>query len=191
NAHPHSDCTGDFVVVHNGIIENHAVLRRRLIEAGHRFTSETDTEVIAHLLEAEYDGDLPAAVRRVVAQLQGSFALVIATRREPGRIVAVRNQSPLIVGLGQGENFVASDIPALLPYTRRVYTLEGGEMADVTADRVTITDWRGAAVPKEVMEIDWSAQAAEKGGYPHFMLKEIYEQPRALADAILGRLGPG
>ncbi|HEX6988124.1 MAG TPA: glutamine--fructose-6-phosphate transaminase (isomerizing), partial [Bacillota bacterium] len=191
NAHPHSDCTGDFVVVHNGIIENHAALRRRLLEAGHRFTSETDTEVIAHLLEAEYTGDLAETVRRVVAQLEGAFALVIATRREPGRIVAVRNQSPLIVGLGQGENFVASDIPALLPHTRRVYVLEAGEMADVFADRVAITAWDGRNLAKEVMEVTWDAEAAEKGGYDHFMLKEIHEQPRALADALRGRIAPG
>ena len=190
NAHPHCDCSGQFAVVHNGIIENHAALRRRLEDTGHRFTSETDTEVIAHLLEAEYDGDLAEAVRRVVAQLEGAFALVIATRREPGRIVAVRQESPLIVGLGRDENFVASDIPALLPYTRRIHVLENGEMADIRADRVTVTDWNGKPVQKAFIDVTWDADAAEKGGYPHFMLKEIHEQPQALADALRGRLDP-
>ncbi|MCR4398962.1 MAG: glutamine--fructose-6-phosphate transaminase (isomerizing) [Firmicutes bacterium] len=188
NAHPHSDCTGDFVVVHNGIIENFAPLKDWLVGNGHRFSSETDTEVVAHLIEEAYEGDLADAVRKAVSRLKGSFALGILCRREPDRIVAVRKDSPLIVGLGNGENYIASDIPAILGKTRRAYILEDGEMAVLKKDSVTLCDVTGAPRAKEVFNIQWDAVAAERGGYPHFMLKEIHEGPKAVRDTLSGRI---
>ncbi|MDI3257752.1 MAG: glutamine--fructose-6-phosphate transaminase (isomerizing) [Kyrpidia sp.] len=188
NAHPHGDCSGRFAVVHNGIIENYLKLREELQAAGHRFRSETDTEVVAHLIESLYDGNLLRTVLRAVSTLRGAFALVVMSADEPGRLVAVRKHSPLVIGLGDGENFIASDIPALLSYTRRVYVLEEGEAADVTADRVICCRLDGTPVEKDVLRITWDVRAAEKGGYDHFMLKEIYEQPKAVADTLTGRL---
>ncbi|ADU50364.1 glutamine--fructose-6-phosphate transaminase [Thermaerobacter marianensis DSM 12885] len=188
NAHPHTDCTGTFVVVHNGIIENYAELRDELAGRGHRFASETDTEVVAHLLEDLYDGDLVRTVRRAAARLQGAYALAVLTRREPGKIVAVKQASPLIVGLGQGENFLASDIPALLPHTRRVIPLDEGEMAVLTRDGVQLMRLDGTPVEREPMTVTWDPGQAERGGYPHFMLKEIHEQPRAVRDTLSGRI---
>ncbi|MEW6723837.1 MAG: glutamine--fructose-6-phosphate transaminase (isomerizing) [Bacillota bacterium] len=191
NAHPHTDCSGRFSVIHNGIIENFAELKEDLRKRGHEFISQTDTEVIPHLLEEAYQGDLVAAIRQVAAQLKGSFALVVVASDEPDKIVVVRKDSPLIIGLGEGENLVASDIPALLSHTRRIYILEDGEVATVTAHSVTVTDLEGRPVAKEVQEIKWDAVQAEKGGYPHFMLKEIYEQPKAIRDTLSGRIANG
>ncbi|CAB3389379.1 glutamine--fructose-6-phosphate transaminase (isomerizing) [Kyrpidia spormannii] len=188
NAHPHGDCTGRFVVVHNGIIENYLRLRQELQQAGHKFRSETDTEVVAHLVESLYDGDLLRTVFKAAAKLRGAYALVVMSAEEPGRLVAVRKHSPLVVGLGDGENFVASDIPALLNYTRDVYVLEEGEVADITAKAVRCYRLDGTPVSKEVLKVTWDVDAAEKGGYEHFMLKEIYEQPKAVADTLTGRL---
>ncbi|WPD19287.1 glutamine--fructose-6-phosphate transaminase (isomerizing) [Thermaerobacter composti] len=188
NAHPHADCTGAFVVVHNGIIENYAELRDELAARGHRFASETDTEVVAHLLEELYDGDLVRTVQRAAARLEGAYALAVMSRREPGKIVAVKQASPLIVGLGEGENFLASDIPALLPHTRRVIPLEEGEMAVLTRDGVQLMRLDGTPVARQPMTVTWDPGQAERGGYPHFMLKEIHEQPRAVRDTLAGRI---
>jgi len=194
NAHPHTDCSGALVVIHNGIIENFLPLRERLARAGHRFRSDTDTEVIAHLIEEAYAGadgapdGLESAVRRAIAQTTGAYAIVVMARDRPDRIVAVRQISPLIVGRGRGETILASDVPALLPYTREVVVIEDGEMAILTPEGVTITDLDGAPRERPPLHIDWDAEAAEKGGFPHFMLKEIHEQPRALSDTMMGRL---
>ncbi|KLU60928.1 glutamine--fructose-6-phosphate aminotransferase [Peptococcaceae bacterium CEB3] len=188
NAHPHQDCTGEFAVVHNGIIENYLELREWLSEQGHRLLSETDTEVLPHLVEHFYEGDLAAAVRQVLTKIRGAFAMVVLSRKDPDRLVAVRKDSPLVVGLGSGEFFVASDIPAVLDYTRKTYILADGEMAVVSANAVEVTDFQGNPREKEIFEVKWDAVAAEKGGYEHFMLKEIHEQPRALKDTLLGRL---
>lgn len=188
NAHPHEDCSGHFVVVHNGIIENYRTLREQLQREGHRFRSETDSEVVAHLIESLYDGDLLETVLKAANRLRGAYALVVMSVREPDRLVAVRKHSPLVVGLGEGENFIASDIPALLSYTRRVYVLDEGEVADVTASRVACYRLDGTGVDKQVLEVTWDMAAAEKAGYEHFMLKEIYEQPKAIADTLTGRL---
>ncbi|MDI3481522.1 MAG: hypothetical protein PWQ97_1177 [Tepidanaerobacteraceae bacterium] len=188
NAHPHTDCTGDFIVVHNGIIENYQELKEWLQSEGHVFKSETDTEVVPHLIEHYYDGDLFEALKKTISRLEGSFALGVISRREPGTIVAARKSSPLIAGLGEGENFIASDIPAILQHTRRVYILEDGEMVKITKDKVEVTDFTGNPVAKPVFEVKWDAVAAEKGGYPHFMLKEIHEQPKAFKDTMAGRI---
>jgi glucosamine--fructose-6-phosphate aminotransferase (isomerizing) len=194
NAHPHTDCSGEIVVIHNGIIENFLSLRERLQGQGHRFQSDTDTEVIAHLIEEAYaplpEGAdrLATAVRQAIAQTTGAYAIVVLARSHPDRIVAVRQISPLIVGRGRGETMLASDVPALLPHTREVMIIEDGEMAVLTPQEVTITDLTGAPRHRPVQHITWDAEMAEKGGYPHFMLKEIHEQPRALGDTIMGRL---
>lgn len=191
NAHPHTDCSGRFAVVHNGIIENYLVLKEWLISRGHVFKSETDTEVLPHLVEEFYRGDLLEAVRQVLPRLEGSYAMAVLCAGEPGRLVAARHDSPLVVGLGEGENFLASDIPALLKHTRRTYILEDGEVVDLTADRVEIFDSSGNRVQKKVFEVHWEAEQAEKNGYEHFMLKEIHEQPRAVRDTLAGRINPG
>ena len=188
NAHPHQDPTGAFVVVHNGIIENFHELKQRLLAAGHEFLSETDTEILAHLVADEYDGDLVAAVRRAVAHATGAYALVVMTAKEPGRIVAVRRVSPLVVGIGDGETFLASDIPAVLHHTRDFLIVEDGELVIVDADGATIEKIEGGAVEREVLHVDWDSEAAEKGGYEHFMLKEINEQPTVVTETIGGRL---
>ncbi|MCB2223160.1 MAG: glutamine--fructose-6-phosphate transaminase (isomerizing) [Actinobacteria bacterium] len=188
NAHPHTDPAGDIAVVHNGIIENFLPLKERLGESGASFASDTDTEVLAHLIAEEYDGDLKEAVRRAVGRAQGAYALVAMSRKEPGRIVAVRMISPLIVGLGDGETFLASDIPAILHRTRSILVIENGEMVDVTPDGVTIETLDGAAVEREPLEISWNAEQAEKGGYPHFMIKEIFEQPDVITETLSGRI---
>ncbi|EHQ87576.1 glutamine--fructose-6-phosphate transaminase (isomerizing) [Desulfosporosinus youngiae] len=188
NAHPHCDCNHDFVVVHNGIIENYLELKDMLLEKGHRFVSETDTEVLAHLLEDYYEGDLEGAVRNVLKRIRGSYAIVVLRRQDPDKIVAARKDSPMVVGLGDGEFFVASDITAILNYTRRVYILDDGEMVVITEDGVKVSDFGGNPRTKEVYDVKWDAVAAEKGGYEHFMLKEINEQPKALKDTMLGRL---
>jgi len=191
NAHPHTDCSGHFAVVHNGIIENYMTIKSWLTGLGHKFKSETDTEVLPHLIEHYYDGDLRAAVLRAVKHLSGSYAFLVMTRYEPLRLIAARQESPLVIGLGEGENFVASDIPALLPYTRDTYLLNDGELAEVTPEGVHIFDLQGTPQAREVFHVTWEADQAEKGGYDHFMLKEIFEQPKALRETLRGRLGEG
>jgi glutamine---fructose-6-phosphate transaminase (isomerizing) len=192
NAHPHSSCNEEIALVHNGIIENYRSLRQWLTEeAGHTFRSETDTEVLAHLIEEYYDGDLLVAVRKATARVEGSYALVVLSQKEPGRIVCARRDSPLIIGLGEGENFVASDIPALLTYTRKTKVLEDGEFASVTSGGVEIYDTSGNVIDKEIFEITWDIEAAEKGGYEHFMLKEIMEQPAAVRETLRQRIDSG
>ena len=189
NAHPHRDCTGRIVVVHNGIIENYLDLKRNLQASGHRFVTETDTEVVAHLVEQEMEQDgLEGAVRRALLQIRGSFALVVLSVQDPEKIVAVRNGPPLVVGLGNGEFFVASDTPAILAHTRDVVFLADEEMAVVTRSGVVFTDFSGQAVSKATQRVLWDPLMAEKAGYKHFMLKEIFEQPSAVRDTILGRV---
>jgi len=173
NAHPHTDERGEFAVVHNGIVENYLELRRELEGRGVRFRSDTDTEVIAHLIAESYEGDLLSAVLAVVNRLRGAFAFAVITSREPARIVGVKQGSPLVVGVGEGENFIASDIPAILPYTRRVITLSDGEVVDVTPEGVNIYDFSGNPVTKEVVLVPWDIISAEKAGFKHFMLKEM------------------
>ncbi len=191
NAHPHCSCDNKIAVVHNGIIENHQSLRQWLAdEAGHSFRSETDTEVMAHLIEEYYEDDLLEAVRKAVKRVEGSYAMVVIAAGEPDHLVCVRQDSPLIIGLGEGENFVASDIPALLAHTRRTKILEDGEFASITADRVEISDRDGKVVEREILEITWDLEAAEKGGYEHFMLKEIMEQPVAVKETMRQRIDP-
>ncbi len=189
NAHPHRDCTGRIVVVHNGIIENYLDLKRNLQGSGHRFVTETDTEVVAHLVEQEMEEDgLEGAVRRALLQIRGSFALVVLSVQDPEKIVAVRNGPPLVVGLGNGEFFVASDTPAILAHTRDVVFLADEEMAVVTRSGVVFTDFSGQSVSKATQRVLWDPIMAEKAGYKHFMLKEIFEQPSAVRDTILGRV---
>jgi glutamine---fructose-6-phosphate transaminase (isomerizing) len=188
NAHPHVDCTGDITVIHNGIIENFRSLRDGLAARGHTLRSETDTEALAHLVEEAYRGDLAAAVREALAQAQGAYAVAVMHRGEPSRLVGARMNVPLIVGLGDGEAFLASDVAAVLAHTRRVVFLEEGDVADLTADGVVITAIDGTPRERAVHTIDWDIEAAEKGGYPHFMLKEMHEQPQAIRSAIAGRI---
>ncbi len=188
NAHPHSDCTGRITVVHNGIVENFRELRDELVAGGHTLKSETDTEVVAHLVEDAYKGDLAGAVRTALGRLDGAYALVVMHRDEPGRLVGARLNAPLIVGVGDGEGFLASDAAAIVAYTKRVIFLADGDVADVRPGSATITDRFGALLDRPVDIIQWSAEAAEKGGYAHFMLKEIHEQPAALTAAMTGRL---
>ncbi len=188
NSHPHTDCTGEFAVVHNGIIENYLELKEWLESEGHEFVSETDTEVLPHLIEHFYKGDLAAAVREVARKLHGSFAMVALAKKEPGKLVAARKDSPLVVGLGKDEYFLASDIPATLAYTRDNYIINDGEFVILTKKGVTVTDIDGNEIKKDIFHVEWDAVAAEKGGYPHFMLKEIYEQPKAIRETFSGRI---
>ena len=189
NAHPHRDCTGRIVVVHNGIIENYLELKEELQAQGHEFKTETDTEIVAHLVEREMQADgLENAVRRALKLMRGMFALVLVSVDDPEKIVAVRNGPPIVVGLGQDEFFVASDIPAILAHTRDVVFLGDEEMAVITRSGVLFTDFSGRAVSKTTQRVMWDPIAAEKGGHKHFMLKEIYEQPAAARDTILGRV---
>jgi glucosamine--fructose-6-phosphate aminotransferase (isomerizing) len=190
NAHPHTDASGDFVLVHNGIIENYLPLKEGLVEDGHEFLSDTDTEVLVHLVADEYDGDLLEAVRRAIGRAKGAYAVVVMSAREPGRIVAARMISPLVVGFADGETFLASDIPAILPYTRSVLVINDGELVDINADGATVQTIAGKPVVRAPMEVTWDAGQAEKGGYPHFMLKEIYEQPAVIEETLRGRLQP-
>ena len=188
NAHPHCGCSQKIAVVHNGIIENYLSLREWLEEQGHRFASETDTEVLAHLVEHYYDGDLLRAVSEAIKLVEGSFAMVAVCEQEGDKLICARKDSPLVIGLGKGENYIASDVPAFLKWTRRTHILEDGEMAVVTASAVRIYNANGQLLQKEINEVTWDAAEAEKGGHPHFMLKEILEQPRALRDTMRGRL---
>ncbi len=188
NAHPHTDPSGEFVVVHNGIIENFADLKRALKRQGHEFSSETDTEILAHLVAKHYDGDLVGAVRAAVARAEGAYALVVISAHEPDKIVAVRRVSPLVVGLGDGETFLASDIPAVLHHTRDFLVVEDGELVTVTANGASIEYIEGGPVERKVFHVDWDAEEAEKGGFEHFMLKEIHEQPAVIAETVAGRL---
>ncbi len=187
NAHPHRDCSGRLVIVHNGIIENYRTLKEGLIHGGHQLASETDTEVIAHVIEESYEGDLHEAVRKSLVRIEGVYALVALHADEPGRLVVARHGPPLVVGFGSGEMFVASDIPAVLHRTRDFVYLDDGEIGVVTSDGVTITDSKGQPVDHHTVTISWDPVSAEKGGYKHFMQKEIHEQPQALADTLRGR----
>lgn len=190
NAHPHTDCTGTIAVVHNGIIENYRELKAYLAERGHKFTSETDTEVVAHLLEEFYQGDLFTTLLKILPLLKGAFALAIISQKED-RILAVRQDSPLVLGLGRGENFLASDIPALLSHTREFVIMENGQIADIHAEHVELYDFEGNAIPIKITKVDWDEKQAEKGGYDHFMIKEIMEQDEAIRSTLLGRVDRG
>ena len=191
NAHPHRDCAGKIAVVHNGIIENYAELRRELIAKGHEFVSETDTEVVAHLIEQAAQtnpGDVAAAIRAALHSVRGSYALAVISQDAPDTVFVARKDSPLIIGLGEGENFLASDIPAVMRFTRRVILLEDGDFAEIKKDSVNLTDFEGRPIVREPLEVTWDDAAAEKGGYAHFMLKEIHEGPRTVRDTLRGRL---
>jgi glucosamine--fructose-6-phosphate aminotransferase (isomerizing) len=188
NAHPHTDCSGQITVIHNGIIENFKALRDGLRERGHRLSSDTDTEALAHLIEEAYDGDIADAVRHALRQAHGAYAVAAMHAAEPNRLVGARMNVPLIVGIGDGENFLASDVAAVLAHTRRVIFLEEGDVADIDASSVVVTGVDGSPHERLVHDINWSIEAAEKGGYPHFMLKEMHEQPEAIRAAIAGRV---
>jgi len=187
NAHPHVDCTGSVVVIHNGIIENFRELRDGLALRGHRLSSETDTETLAHLIEETYAGDLGEAVRAALRQVQGAYAIAVLHRNEPGRLVGARLNVPLIVGIGHGENFLASDVPAILAHTRRIVFLDEGDVADLWPHSWAVTALDGSPCERAVHTIDWSVEVAEKGGFQHFMLKEMHEQPETIRAALLGR----
>jgi len=192
NAHPHSDCSGNLVVIHNGIIENYHSLREDLKAKGHVFTSQTDTEVLAHLIEEHLETDLVAAVKKAISLVEGSYAVGVLWAGMPDTLVAVRNQSPLVLGISEGEGtFLASDIPALLPYTKQVVFMDDMELAILKADGFQIFSLvTGLPVVKEVKTIDWNAAMAEKAGFKHFMLKEIFEEPQAITNTVSGRINP-
>src|SRR3990172_3971744 len=188
NAHPHTDCADTIAVVHNGIIENATALRTMLVDRGHKFTSETDTEVIAHLVEQFYQGSLEEAVAAALRELEGAYGIAVISSREPGVIVAARKGSPLLVGVGEGEHFIASDPSAVLAHTRSVIYLDEGEMAVVRANEHYIRDRQDVPLTKEITQIDWDLATIERGGYAHFMLKEICEQPESVCNTLRGRV---
>ena len=190
NSHPHTNCSGDIAVVHNGIIENYMSIKSMLMEKGYTFRSETDTEVLAHYVDYFYKDDLLEAVTKVLEKIRGSYAFAVISRREPDKIICVRKENPLIVGIGNGENFIASDIPAILNHTRRIYLLNENELAVIEKDRISFFDESGKEVGKEVFEVNWDIAAAEKGGFEHFMIKEIHEQPKAVKDTMTSRVLP-
>lgn len=188
NSHPHFNEKETIAVVHNGIIENYSTLKEELIKNGYNFKSQTDTEVVAHLLDSLYDGDLLSTVFKAVERLRGAYALGVISSNNPDELIAVRKESPLVIGVGDGENFIASDIPALLKYTKDVYFLENGDIVRLTKDKITIYDKDKNEAKREKFTVDWDIESASKGGYDHFMLKEIYEQPRAIEETLLRRL---
>ncbi|MBQ0066706.1 MAG: glutamine--fructose-6-phosphate transaminase (isomerizing), partial [Phascolarctobacterium sp.] len=190
NAHPHTDESGKFVVVHNGIIENYLNLKEVMLEKGEKFSSDTDTEVVAHLFASYYKDDMEVAVRKVLKKIKGSYSLVFMCEAEPDKIICTKKDNPLVVGLGKGENYIASDIPAIINCTRDTYIMNDGEIAVVSADKVKITDLSGEIIKKKIFKVNWNAAAAEKGGFEHFMLKEIYEQPKSIRDTMRGRINP-
>lgn len=189
NSHPHMNKDNTLAVVHNGIIENYVELKADLISKGYVFKSQTDTEVIAHLIDSLYDGDILSSVNKATSVLRGAYAIGVISSRNPGELIAVRKESPLVVGAGKGENFIASDIPALLKYTKDVYFLENGETVHITKDDITIYDVNKNKVKRDIFTVDWDVEAATKAGYDHFMLKEIHEQPIGIKDTLLRRLG--
>ncbi len=188
NAHPHHDCTNTIAVVHNGIIENASTLKAQLEARGHEFRSETDTEVLAHLIEAEYEDDLEGAVADALRQVEGTYGIAVVSSRDPDKIVAARKGSPLLIGVGEGEYYVASDASAILQYTRQVVYLDDGEVAVLSRNGYQVVDLRERQLQKPVTKIDWDLEQIEKGGFPHFMLKEIFEQPQTIENTMRGRL---
>ncbi|MBV9849536.1 MAG: glutamine--fructose-6-phosphate transaminase (isomerizing) [Armatimonadetes bacterium] len=194
NAHPHCDCTGRIALIHNGIIENYLSLKERLLAEGHVFHSDTDTEVLAHLIESHLKrngGKMEMAVRGALAEVTGAYAVCVVSEQEPETIYAAKTASPLIIGLGEGENFLASDIPAVMGHTRRVLVLEDGDFARITPDGVTLTTVAGEPITRDEFAVTWDVRTAEKGGYPHFMLKEIHDQPQTIRDTLRGRVTEG
>src|ERR687886_1336030 len=188
NAHPHTDCENTIAVVHNGIVENGATLRQALEDVGHTFRSETDTEVLAHLIEEFFDGNLEQAVIEALRKVEGTYGIAVVSSRDPHKIVAARKGSPLLVGLGEGEYFIASDVAAILEHTRQVVYLDDGEVAVLSRNGYQVVDLRERQLQKPVTKIDWDLEQIEKGGFAHFMLKEIFEQPRTIENTMRGRL---
>lgn len=188
NSHPHTDNSGKIAIVHNGIVENYLSLKQELTAKGHTFVSETDTEVIAHLLAELYDGDIAATVQQAVKRLEGAFALTVSTEYEPDKLVVVREKSPLVIGVGEGEHYIASDAPAILPFTRHMIILQDGDIAIISSDNVDLFTSGEGPIEREVQEVTWDVAQAERGGFDHFMQKEIFEQPKAFRDTLGGRI---